>query len=425
MPISRDLLGGKASHPETVTKEPDVTVQEVSAKKEPVYSIFSGSVQHGAPIKEHPLEKADESFKSLYYDFLYLTAQFDSTDTDDKISFIKRIMDGTNAVTLISDHIKECSSLSAESAASFTKSCIQYKLQYTFFTDCLLIACSGGSITQKQAGYLTEAAAALSLEKEEVRILCGYASAILEQNTDKYEAANKKDTFGLYRHILCYTKKFICGALADTANCLHLFSLAHEKIDPKKILSVSESSTYNSCEISRENIIFENLIIDMGTMTQIHDFHIGFNCAKKIVFQNCDFLNCGSLRFHGCYDIEAINCSFVNFDNDAVFDLNPDCRLSLEECSLKNCGYESVFANAIGGVIKSTNLNRISFKKCTFNGCFIKGSFKGGIISFNNIVEAENCKFNGCNSGAYLFFSNNGSFKGSGNIATDSAELRT
>ncbi len=388
------------------------------------YELFSKNLNHGSPIKEHPLEKADERFKNMYFDLLYITAQYENPDTENQIQFIKRIMDGTNSITVISDHIRNSCEMTPEKAAEFTRNCISLNMQYIFFVDCMLVACSTGNLNKKQVDYLCEAAAALEIEQNDVRILCEYVIAILEQNTDKYEKTNKKDTNELYKHILCYVRKFVCGAIANTKNLLHLYSMTHQELSAKKIIILSETANYNSCEIFKETIIFENIRTDLSEMTQINNFHIGFNCARSIIFRNCDFINGGSFRFHGCHNIIAEDCNFINFSNDAVFDLNPDCTLSMKKCYFKNCGHESVLSNTTGGIIRSNNLNKISFKDCTFDSCFALGNFKGGIISFNNIVEANGCKFNNCRNGMYLFYSNNGSFKGENNKTTDCVELK-
>lgn len=388
------------------------------------YELFTKNLNHGSPIKEHPLEKTDERFKNTYFDLLYITAQYENEDTENQIKFIKRIMDGTSAITVISDHIRNSGEITPDKVSEFTRSCIALNMQYIFFTDCMLIACSTGNLNKKQVDYLSEVAAALEIEQSDVSLLCEYVIAILEQSTDKYEKANKKDTHEIYTHILCYLRKFVCGAIANTKKCLHFYSMSHEELSPKKVLIMSETANYNSCEIFKETIIFENTRLDLSEMTQINDFHIGFNCAKNVIFKHCDFINGGSFRFHGCHEIIIEDCNFINFNNDAVFDLNPDCTVKMKKCYFKNCGHESVFSNTTGGIIRSGNLNRISFKDCTFDSCFALGTFKGGIISFNNIVEATDCKFNNCRNGMYLFYINNGSFKGENNKTTDCVELK-
>jgi len=386
--------------------------------------LFSKNILHGSPIKDHPLTRADERFRSYYYDFLYITARYENDDTENQLQFIKRIMDGTNAVTVISDHIRNSGEMTPEKTADFIKNCRQLNLEYIFFTDCLLIASSTGNLNKKQVDYLSEVAAALMLDKNSVEILCEYVHAVLEQSTEKYEKTNQKDISGIYMHILCYTKKFVCGALANTSNNLHLFSMLHTDLDPKKVIMISESANYNSCEIFKDTIIFENIKLDLSGMTQIHDFHVGFNCAAKVIFRNCDFSNGGSMRFHGCHSLLVEDCSFLNFSNDAVFDLNADCDATIQNSVFKNCGYETGFTSTTGGIVRSTNLNKVIFRSCTFNGCFAQGNFKGGIISFNNNAEAYDCKFNGCTNGTFLFYSKNGSFKGDNNKITDSAELK-
>lgn len=390
-----------------------------------IYEMFHKSVLQGSSIKEHPLEKADERFKSTYYDLMYITAQYENSDTENQIQFIKRLMDSTNAVTVISDHIRSSGELNSEKVADFIKNCLHMKLEIIFFMDCLLIACSTGKLNKKQVDYLSEVAAALEIKRNEVELLCEYAIAILEQSTEKYEKANKRDTSELYKHILCYTKKFVCGAIANTDRCLHFYSLTHEALEPKRILIISDSASYNSCDIIRETIVFENLKIDLTNMTQIHDFHIGFDCAREVIFKSCEFVNGGSLRFKGCRSISIDDCTFLNFNNDAVFDLNPDSELTVSKSVFKNCGYETGFTSTTGGIIRSTNLNRVVFRECSFENCFAQGNFKGGIISFNNNAEAYECTFSGCNNGTYLFYSNNGSFKGDRNKLIDSVELKS
>ena len=86
-----------------------------------VYELFNKTILQGSAIKEHPLEKADERLKSVYYDLLYITAQYENSDTDNQIQFIKRIMDSTNAVTVISDHIRSAGELTPEKTADFIK----------------------------------------------------------------------------------------------------------------------------------------------------------------------------------------------------------------------------------------------------------------------------------------------------------------
>jgi len=388
------------------------------------YNLFQKSFLHGSPIKEHPVGKVNEELKSLYYDFLYITAKYENTDTENQLHFLQRLMDGTGAVTVISDHIHNAAAMNSEKATQFINGCISMKLENIFFIDCLLITCSEGNINKKQVDYLSEMAAALMLDKRSIQILCEYAVAILEQSTEKYEKTNKKDTFELYKHILCYTKKFICGALVNDSTNIYLYSMLQSELNPKKLLLFSESESYNSCEIFRKNIIIENLKIDLKIMTQIHDFHVGFNCAKNIIFRSCEFAYGGSFRFHGCKNVIIDDCCFINFNNDAVFDLNHDCVLTLNNCTFKNCGYETNFISTTGGIIRSTNLNRVSISNCTFNNCFSQGNFKGGIISFNNIIEANDCHFNSCNKGTFLFYSDNGSFKGTNNSRTDSVELK-
>ena len=49
------------------------------------YELFHKIVINGSSIKEHPLEKADENFKNTYYDLLYITAQYENSDTENQI----------------------------------------------------------------------------------------------------------------------------------------------------------------------------------------------------------------------------------------------------------------------------------------------------------------------------------------------------
>jgi len=396
----------------------------METSKNRTYELFQKNLLHGSSIKEHPLEKTDERFKHTYYDLLYITAQYENSDTENQIQFIKRIMDSTNAITVISDHIRSSGELTSEKVSDFISNCIHMKMEKIFLMDCLLIACSTGKINKSQVDYLSEVAAALNIKKSDVELLCEYAVSILEQSTEKYEKTNKRDTSEIYKQILCYTKKFVCGAIANTNKCLHFYSMTHEDLEPKKILIISDSANYNSCEILRETIVFENLKIDLSNMTQIHDFHIGFNCAKDVIFRSCEFIQGGSLRFRGCRSISIDDCSFINFCNDAVFDLNPDSELTVSRSVFKNCGYETGFASTTGGIVRSANMNKLIFRDCSFENCFAQGNFKGGIVSFNNIAESYNCTFSGCNNGTYIFYNNNGSYKGDNNKLIDSVELK-
>lgn len=200
------------------------------------YELFHKIVINGSSIKEHPLEKADENFKNTYYDLLYITAQYENSDTENQIQFIKQIMDSTNAVTVISDHIRSAGELTPEKVADFTKNCINMNLEIIFFTDCLLIACSKGSLNKKQVDFLSEVAAALEIKKSDVDILCGYAAAILEQSTEKYEKTNKLDTSELYMHILCYTKNLSAVLLQTQTNAFTFILLLMKTLNQRGYL---------------------------------------------------------------------------------------------------------------------------------------------------------------------------------------------
>lgn len=280
------------------------TNKDINKKVETVRRFFSDSKASNHPVKEHPISKTDEYIRNMYFDMLCVAAQYESDDTENAFTLIKRIMSACKNVQPFEEYIRRSMELTVEKTAEFIKQCRDNKLCEIFFVDSLLISCSNGTPNAKQIAFLAQYGDMLGFKKAEMTEISEFAAAILKQDSDGYQKILNKNNAYIQEAVLCYTKEFVSGLLICTSKKRYYFSkklakLDEDKIKPNKKL-VDEEFVF---EISTlDEIKFENLIIsDIG--------RLNLEMIKNVIFENCHCMR-GPLYLVAIDKISINNCVF-------------------------------------------------------------------------------------------------------------------
>lgn len=116
------------------------TNKDINKKVETVRRFFSDSKASNHPVKEHPISKTDEYIRNMYFDMLCVAAQYESDDTENAFTLIKRIMSACKNVQPFEEYIRRSMELTVEKTAEFIKQCRDNKLCEIFFVDSLLFS---------------------------------------------------------------------------------------------------------------------------------------------------------------------------------------------------------------------------------------------------------------------------------------------
>ncbi len=366
-----------------VTKKTETnTNKDINKKVETVRRFFSDSKASNHPVKEHPISKTDEYIRNMYFDMLCVAAQYESDDTENAFTLIKRIMSACKNVQPFEEYIRRSMELTVGKTAEFIKQCRDNKLCEIFFVDSLLISCSNGTPNAKQIAFLAQYGDMLGFKKAEMTEISEFAAAILKQDSDGYQKILNGNNAYIQEAVLCYTREFVSGLLICTSKKRYYYA-------PKLIetmLCDEEIVIENVDEIIIENLAFKNNTIEI------------YN-AKKLKIINCMFYDYSNMENNKYYRINAI---FMDNINEVYF----------EKCSFKNC----ICKGKDTAIIHGYYLQKLYISDCKFNNIsnpvgYYDSCTSGGVIylcctdnKLKNIhtdVTINNSEFNDCSVGGH------------------------
>ena len=275
-----------------VTKKTETnTNKDINKKVETVRRFFSDSKASNHPVKEHPISKTDEYIRNMYFDMLCVAAQYESDDTENAFTLIKRIMSACKNVQPFEEYIRRSMELTVGKTAEFIKQCRDNKLCEIFFVDSLLISCSNGTPNAKQIAFLAQYGDMLGFKKAEMTEISEFAAAILKQDSDGYQKILNKNNAYIQEAVLCYTKEFVEGMILNTSKKLYYYSQNFKEFDNINILKDYDEIKIENMKIrlkqkemhisSVKNLILENCYVLSTTLC--------LSSIEKIKINNCNF----------------------------------------------------------------------------------------------------------------------------------------
>ena len=267
------------------------TNKNINTKVGTVRRFFSDSKASNHPVKEHPISKTDEYIRNMYFDMLCVAAQYESDDTENAFTLIKRIMSECENVQPFEEYIRRSMELTVEKTAEFIKQCRDNKLCEIFFVDSLLLSCSNGTPNAKQIAFLAQYGDMLGFKKAEMTEISEFAAAILKQDSDSYQKILNESNAYIQEAVLCYTKEFVDGMILNTSKKLYYYSQNFKEFDNINILK-----DYDEIKIENMKIRLEQ-----------KEMHI--SSVKNLILENCYVLST-TLYLRSIEKIKINNCNF-------------------------------------------------------------------------------------------------------------------
>lgn len=287
--------------------------KKINAKVEAVSRFFADSKASNHPINEHPVSKAEEYVRNLYFDMLCVVAQYECNDIENAFTLIKRIMSACENVQPLEEYIRRSMELTTEKASEFIKQCKDNNLCEIFFVDSLLLSCSNGTPNAKQVAFLSQFGDMLGFDKADMTEIAKFAVAILEQDSAKYQELLNENNANIQICLLCYAKEFVSGLILQTSRKLYYYSknFKEYKLDISKnylsyfmtILAKYDEDVEKAKTICYEDIgddIFfdlDNNLINMMHFKNYDEIRIEnikielggmyFSSVKNLIFENC------------------------------------------------------------------------------------------------------------------------------------------
>lgn len=395
---------------------------QINSKVEAVRRFFADSRASNHPIKEHPVSKADEYVRNLYFDMLCVVAQYECNDTENSFTLIKRIMSACGNVQHLEEYIRRSMELTTEKTAEFIKQCKDNNLCEIFFVDSLLLSCSNGTPNAKQVAFLSQFGDMLGFNKVNMSEMAKFAVAILEQDSEKYQEILEDKNEQIQENILCYAKEFVTGLIIHTSKKAYYFS---KELMEYKLTTEADGEVKDVVGLflnGLKYVKFENLIFNFSE-------GISLKTIENVSFENCHLMAC-TLSLESIDKIAINNCVF-KWDKGNNYVYENDCSncyysnkaiktwLELSEISITNtsfsgfggyshtnrydCAKGTVFYDGYNRNAKGEN--KILFDNCDFSDIHVKCSCSG-YYGANAILYTErypevvvtNCHFSNCGS---------------------------
>ena len=260
----------------------------VDTKVEAVRRFFADSKPENHPIKEHPVSMQEEYVRDLYLEMLCVMAQYESSNTENAFTLIKRIMATCKETQPLEEYIKRSMEITPERAAECVRQCKDNGLREIIMVDSMLLSCANGEPNAKQVAFLTEFGDMLGLGKTMMERMARFAFLTLTQTYTSFQ----------------YDRAFYDGKVTDSKSKVHY-------------LGVSEDSLYKAggvLEVSnKETVIFENMVYSV----------------KHAVFQNCVFKKYNS----------------DENDDDNAYIYNAISGENVEQLTVTDCRFEDLELN--------------------------------------------------------------------------------
>lgn len=389
---------------------------KINNKVETLRRFFADSKASNHPIDEHPVSKAEEYVRNLYFDMLCVVAQYEYNDTENAFTLIKRIMSACENVQPLEEYIRRSMELTTEKATEFIKQCKDNNLCEIFFVDSLLLSCSNGTPNAKQVAFLSQFGDMLGFDKADMTEIAKFAVAILEQDSEGYQEILNENNANIQTSLLCYAKEFVTGLIICTSKKRYYYA--------KKLAdyTINENDLDEDGQLvisTLDEVRFENLIIsDVGKLN--------LRIIKNVVFEGCHCMR-GPLGLISIDKVLINNCEFkwagTKNESKGNHSINRAIWANLRNFTLtvtntNFSGYE-VRRYDTGGYYRNNyyysgavfyneneeyNSNNISFDRCNFSDIYTAQSESGyygtNAICYSHYddVEVTNCHFSNCRS---------------------------
>lgn len=385
---------------------------EINTKVESVRRFFKENKAANHPITEHPVSKQEEYVRDLYLDMLCVFAQYESVDTENAFTFIKRIMAACKDIQPFDEYIRRSMELTTEKTTEFIMQCKENNLCEIFFVDSLIIACANGTPNSKQIVFMAQFGDMLEFDKDKMTEMSEFVLAILEQDSDNYQQLLNESNADVQLNLLCYAKKFVTGLIICTSTKRHYYAPELVDIPFNKKIKLS-----NIDEVIIENLAFVNNTIFVEhtkklkiTNCLFHDYEYKYNneyrsintiCVKNtddVIIKECNFKNCickggNDAIIRNC-SVQYLDLSYCRFDNIK----NPTTYYD------SDAGAVIYFSGDTNVFAFDRKRENIYISNCEFNNCQVNGRDSGVIIYKKGYPEVHisNSRFSDCR-GNYMF----------------------
>jgi len=393
----------------------------VDTKVEAVRRFFADSKPENHPIKEHPVTKQEEYVRDLYLEMLCVMAQYESSNTENAFTLIKRIMAVCKETQPLDEYIKRSMELTPERAAEFVRQCKDNRLCEIFMVDSMLLSCANGEPNAKQVAFVTEFGDMLGFDRERMKDMSSFTLAILMQDFEMLAntAKNNIDNRLNLNLILCYLNPIISSMVNLNGKELYYYSLfpmrfhtycdewicllEYEEYDEDKyneefsyLKGLELDKVWDGDRIkNRKSIVFRNYIFT-------HPFE--FISVDKVTFIDCVFSGgkdsyVRKMTFSGVKTVEFHNCIMKEIKGHLLKIADTASSVIMKNCSVTDCDY----------LIADDKGSTISMYDCVFSKMYAGNGYHTGAgpaICYHGEtpnIYLENCDFYDCR-GSYLFY---------------------
>lgn len=369
-------------------KRPKKTAS-INQKVEAVRRFFADSKATNHPIKEHPVSKIEEYVRDLYLDMLCVVAQYESNDTENAFTLIRRIMAACKKPQQLEEYIKRSMEITPERTAEFIKQCKDNGLCEIFMVDSMLLSCSNGVPNGKQVEFLTQFGDMFGLGKDTTAALAGLVYAILGQDFEQLAQAVKKCevlAFDL-QCLSCYITPITDKIIKLKGKNLYYYSLT-----PVPFVEYDEKGKPRFEQFENmDTVVFRNLIIKCP---------ITFSAIKRVLFIDCQFIDLEQYMLVQCESVE--NIEVIN------------CKVQTKKCTFLEvfgCKSNITITNSFfydGWEVLIGDVSSFTLENCVFSNCHPMCGAKALFTLGNSpIIRMSECHFVNC-QGDYLFHTDDG-----------------
>ena len=349
-------------------------------------------------VINHPLASHEEYYRDLYLKMLCLIAHYSDGMNESQLFMLQRLILGVTGDTSVQEYIRRASEADEEFLNDFIDGFRTEELRFSFVVDSLVLSAIGSKDNTDQLQFIAELSEQLQINTEEIKYLALLSQSIIEQNHDKYTAAEETRPSRIsFESFFYFTKSFVQVFIA-TGND-QFFMAFHERTRYNFDQQVGADFGTTSMLMRQRHIHMENMIIDTEA------FQLTFEGCERVVLNNCELIgSTNSLIFKCCKEIRLEKCLFRDFSGRAlIFEDVTDIRI--DSCDFNKCLYIHSKSwgdwDHLGGVIysqepaniQSLNIDHCSFKEC--GGSNARNYYASAIIS-NCICKVTHSKFVNC-----------------------------
>ncbi|OMD42655.1 hypothetical protein [Paenibacillus odorifer] len=387
-------------------------------------------------IMDHPLASQEEYYRDLYLKMLCLVAHYSDGMNDSQLFLLQRIILGVTKDTSMQEYIRRATEADKDFLEDFIEGFRTEELKFAFAVDSLVLSAIGNRDTAGQLQFIAELSEQLQISAAEIKYLALLSQSIIEQNHDKYTAADELRPAGISAGMFYYYTKAYVQVFITAGN--DSFTMIYQERTPYNFEQQKGNYLSPKSMLMRKNHIhLENMIINTA------DFQLMFEGCEQVELINCEFIGSdNSITFKCCKEILLEKCFFHNFKTKALV-VEDITIIKVISCDFDKCMSINNITwfnwQSLGSVFfsnKPSNIQNLFIDTCTFKDCGGKntqdGYYASEIIS-NCTAIVNNSKFINCwnynknderdpvNSQRTLFTSNsqnqNNEFIGSANFS--------